>query len=100
LDLLFVKPLETILDASPLKPWHNSRPMATKALNDVSGRFAIFLGTVNVFDLLLKESLLFVAQVLLWLSMIQAAILSLESDDEIPNKAVLGKECLKLAGLP
>jgi hypothetical protein len=74
--------------------------MATKALNDVGGRFAIFRGTANVLDLLLEESLLFVAQVLLWLSMIQAVIISLESDNEIPNKTVLGKECLKLAGLP
>ena len=99
MDLLFVKPLETILDISPLKPWHNSRPMAIKALDDVSSCFAILLGTVDVFDLLLKESLLFVAQGLPWPSMIQAVIISLLGHNKIPNQAVLGKECLKLAGL-
>ena len=72
MDLLLVKPLETILDAGPLKPWYNRRPMAAKALNDVGGCLAIFLSAVNVFDLLLKESLFFffVARVLLWLNMI------------------------------
>jgi hypothetical protein len=32
--------------------------MATEALDDVGGSFAIFPGTVNVFDLLLEEYLL------------------------------------------
>lgn len=58
MDLLFVKPFETIFDTSPLKPWHNSRPVATKALDDVGRCFAVFLGIEDVFDLLLKESLL------------------------------------------
>jgi hypothetical protein len=58
LDLLFVKPFETILNTCPLKPWHNSRPVATKALDDIGYYFAVFLGTQNIFDLLLKESLL------------------------------------------
>ena len=58
MDLLFVKPFETIFDTSPLKPWHNSRPVATKALDDVGCGFAVFLGTENVCDLLPKESLL------------------------------------------
>ena len=61
MDLLFIEPLKTILDTSPLEPWYNSRLIATKALNDISSYFTIFFSIVNIFNLLLKESLLFIA---------------------------------------
>ena len=61
MDLLFIKPLKTILDTSLLELQYNSRLMTTKALNNISSYFTIFFSIVNIFDLLLKESLLFIA---------------------------------------
>ena len=79
MDLLLVKAFETIYDTGLLKPWHNSRPVATEALDDVGGCFAILFRTNNVLALLLEELLLLRVYALLGRVVGQAGVLLLPS---------------------
>ena len=58
MDLLLVKALEAVLNTSLLKPWHHSRPVTAKALDNVSCCLAVLLSAECVLALLLEELLL------------------------------------------